>query len=95
MKRLTILSTAIILSASLAFAERSSFRDHSENWLNNSNNNESTSGSLRGGGYNGGDRPSITDDDNTVTNPDAPGSIGGGIACLVLLASGYGLTRKK
>ncbi|MDR1683149.1 MAG: hypothetical protein LBS25_07160 [Candidatus Symbiothrix sp.] len=92
MKKTIILAITICMAIN-TFAERRSIKDHTDNWLQGENTQ--TGGSLRGGGYDEEDgRPGI-DDDNT-TNPANPSlAVGGGITCLLLLASGYGLTRKK
>jgi hypothetical protein len=47
MKQLTITAIAILFSATTILAERNSFRDRSDNWLQNTNTEE-TSGNLRG-----------------------------------------------
>ncbi|GHU67724.1 hypothetical protein FACS189413_03050 [Bacteroidia bacterium] len=89
MKRLTILAIAI-LSASTAFAERGSFRDRSENWLQNTSSE--TSGSLRGAPVIDGDSPTTT-----PTTPNDPiGDLAFGlILSLGLIYSSYTVLQRK
>ncbi|GHU70796.1 hypothetical protein FACS189413_11640 [Bacteroidia bacterium] len=84
MKRLTILSIAI-LSASLTFAERTGFRDRTENWLQH----ETTS--VSGGLRNEGDAPTIggqTPTDLPTTPSNSP--IGDAIGLILALGLVYG-----
>ncbi|MDR0546009.1 MAG: hypothetical protein LBG77_00240 [Dysgonamonadaceae bacterium] len=90
MKRLTILSTAIILSASLAFAERDGFRDRSENWLKG--NSSETSGGLRATGDQGWIPGGTESVDPTVQRAEP---IGSGLAILVLSGAGYALAKRR
>jgi hypothetical protein len=86
MKHLLIFSIALS-SASLAFAERGSFRDRTESWLQHENTS-TTTGSLRDDG-----RPELPDGDG----PDSPAiPIGSGMACLLTLSAGYfGVKKRK
>ncbi|MDR1683591.1 MAG: hypothetical protein LBS25_09460 [Candidatus Symbiothrix sp.] len=84
MKRTTLLAITICMAIS-TFAERRTIRDRSDSWLQRENASTSSSG-LRG-------TPPTTGDEDEGPVPSVP--IGGGITCLLLLASGYGLMRKK
>ncbi|MDR1683147.1 MAG: hypothetical protein LBS25_07150 [Candidatus Symbiothrix sp.] len=86
MKRTTLLAITICMAIS-TFAEHRTIKDCSDNWLQRENASTSSSG-LRG-------TPPTTGDDTEGEGslPSVP--IGGGITCLLLLASGYGLMRKK
>ncbi|GHU71474.1 hypothetical protein FACS189413_13230 [Bacteroidia bacterium] len=84
MKKTIILAIAITL-ASTAFAERNTFRDRSENWLQRNNTEETTGNGLRGA-------PTIS---GNPTNPTTPGPVGGGMAIMLALGAGYGLVCKQ
>ncbi|MDR0546054.1 MAG: hypothetical protein LBG77_00465 [Dysgonamonadaceae bacterium] len=84
MKHLIILSIAIF-PASPTFAERSSFRDRSDNWLQNQSS-ETTSGDLRGNRF--GDEIG-----NAQAEPGVP--VGESILILAALTGGYALIKRK
>jgi hypothetical protein len=79
----------VILSASLAFAERSNFRNRSENWLKK-NSPETTTGNLRSNS----NLPTIDDEDEGET-PGTPGPVGEGLLLLTVLAGGYIAVKKN
>jgi hypothetical protein len=80
MKQLTITAIAILFSATTAFAERQSFRDRSETWLqNNASSEETTSGNLRL------DAPGGNNNANNAT-----GAIGDSLWLLAGLGIAYG-----
>ncbi|MDR0543354.1 MAG: hypothetical protein LBH19_14245 [Dysgonamonadaceae bacterium] len=79
MKRLTILSAAILLSASYLFAERQSFRDRTETWLQHEDTEETNSDNLRIG--------------SAPNAPSVP--VGNGVYWLILLGGSYGVYAAK
>ncbi|GHU67272.1 hypothetical protein FACS189413_01730 [Bacteroidia bacterium] len=84
MKRTTILTIAICLAIN-TFAERTSFRNRTENWLQNTEATSETSGNLRG---------AIGSTENADGNLSVPvGALPA--AGILLLGSIYGRLRKK
>jgi hypothetical protein len=84
MKKIVILTILAVLAIS-AFAGQRSFKERSENWLQN-NNTEETSGNLRGGI--GGDETS-EEPDGVLSVP-----IGESLFLFIFLAGGYILFKQ-
>jgi hypothetical protein len=84
MKQLTITAIAILFSATTILAERNSFRDRSENWLQNESTEE-TSANLRG----------AIDDANATPQGQLSVPIGAFPAFFIFVFAGMYLIRKK